>query len=137
MIVIGACALGAITGYFLGTLIYNLGFYWAKSLTGYICLTWGLALVFIGLAIKFYEYILIFGTSLVGSYTTVRAIAMFGGGYPNEAMLYKQLAQEQVPELDNLFYMYIGFMAILFVGGMYKQIRSKNVEDEEEDYHKA
>lgn len=84
MLHIGAAIIGAIGGFFIGIAVYNLIFFFAKSafvLTS--CSVIGSIIMAI-LSFKFYDDIVIFGTSFVGSYSFVRGISFFLGNFPNE-----------------------------------------------------
>jgi len=114
---IGACFLGAVCGFFLGGSLYNLAFYWANSLWLLICVSFGLAILGAFLAYRFYNQIIIFSTSLIGSYAFIRGISLFAGHYPNEVMIYSQIANGVKPELTWEFYAYFSGMVVMFVSG--------------------
>jgi hypothetical protein len=87
-LIVGAAVLGAIGGFFIGFTVYNLLLEWTNSLVLLIILTFGVAIAMAYLAFKFFDEIVVFGTSLIGSYVFVRGISLFAGHYPNEVMLF-------------------------------------------------
>lgn len=97
---LGAMVLGAFAGFFLGSLIYNLAFYWSHNIYALCALSFGTAIIVACIAFKFYDIIIIFGTALIGSYAFVRGIANFAGHYPNEIVLYGELANNIKPTLE-------------------------------------
>ena len=40
------------------------------------------------LAVLYFDYIIIVGSSIVGAYSLIRGISIFAGGYPSEFLLY-------------------------------------------------
>ena len=81
--------LGLIGGFFLGTMIFTiflamLGFgqLWAMILCGILCAISGGALSW-----KYAKAVVLFSTSLIGSYSFMRGISYFAGGFPSEAVI--------------------------------------------------
>ena len=81
-------SLGVIGGYFLGISIYNLVFFASNALWLYLLLSFGGALFGGYLAYNCHNSIMILGTSFIGAYSLIRGISLFGGNFPNEALLY-------------------------------------------------
>ena len=84
MLHIGAAIIGAIGGFFIGIAVYNLIFFWAKSVILLNSVSILGSLIMAILSFKFYDDIVIFGTSFVGSYSFVRGVSFFLGNFPNE-----------------------------------------------------
>jgi hypothetical protein len=88
---LGASALGAIIGFFLGVVAYNVALNDHRNAYYLAGLSLGLALLFGGISVRYFTFITIFGTSLIGSYSTIRGISMFLGRFPNEILLFGEL----------------------------------------------
>jgi hypothetical protein len=59
---------------------------------------------FIGLV--FFDYTVIYGSCIIGSYLVVRGLSLILGGYPNEFLIYDSLLNHKVSEQDNVMWMY-------------------------------
>ena len=84
MLHIGAAIIGAFGGFFIGIALYNLAFFYAKSSLLLTSLSVLGSIIMAILSFKYYDDIVIFGTSFVGSYSFVRGISFFLGNFPNE-----------------------------------------------------
>jgi len=126
MIKIGACVLGGVAGFFLGFTLYNFALAWTENIYILIALSFGLAIALAYTAFKHFNAIVIFGTSLIGSYSFIRGISIFAGHYPNEVMIFNQLSNGVKPELDGYFYLYFSGIVVMFVLGVVYQHKTKN-----------
>ena len=84
--------LGSWIGGLLGGILYGLIAY-AQTLS-YPFLVLLLTILFsaiIGgiLSVKYFDYAIIVGSAIGGSYLFIRGISLFEGGYPNEVKLYE------------------------------------------------
>ena len=71
------------------------------------------------------ETVVIFMTSLVGSYAIVRGVSLYAGGFPSEMELHDEIKEKTI-QWDNfpkIFYAYLGGIALLFVVSAYYQFR--------------
>ena len=78
----------------------------------------GLAAISAGLSFVIFDHVLIFSTSLIGSYSFVRGISLYAGGYPNEFTLAELIQQGLYKEIDVLFYAYFCAIVVIFVVGV-------------------
>ena len=72
--------------------------------------------VFGFLSYRYYEYVLIASSSILGAYFFVRGVSLFTGGYPNEAELFRSIkygTSSQYVAIPWSFYFYLGLMFIL------------------------
>lgn len=87
--------LGLIGGFFLGSLIYTMflaafatGALWAMVTFSTLCAVGGGFLSF-----RFAKQTVRFFTSLIGSYSFMRGLSYFFGGYPGESIIFKSLME--------------------------------------------
>jgi hypothetical protein len=118
---IGATILAGSVGFFVGTTIYELFFFWVNSVYVLILVDTAFAALFAFLAFRFFESILIYGTAFIGSYAFVRGISLFTGHYPNEIEIFQQLENGIKPELDGYIYIYLVGILVVFVIGVVVQ----------------
>lgn len=85
--------LGLVGGFFLGTMIYTIflaafhhGALWVMVCFSILCAIIGGLLSF-----KYSQMVVLICTSLIGSYSFMRGLSYFFGGYPPEAELYESL----------------------------------------------
>lgn len=84
MLHIGAAILGAFGGFFVGVAAYNLLFFFAKSEILLTTLSIFGSMIMAFLSFRYYDDIVIFSTSFVGTYSFTRGISLFIGNFPNE-----------------------------------------------------
>ena len=133
---VGATLLAAAAGFFAGITVYQFAFHWTNNLYLMLGLAIGLALVLAALSFKIFHKVLIFGTSLIGSYSFIRGISLFAGHFPNEILVMQQLAQGQNPHFDYYFYAYMGGLVVMFVCGTVYQTKTHK-DEEDDEYHKV
>ena len=80
----------------------------------------GFGAVFGGVSFWKYKLIMMFATAFLGSYFMVRGVSLYCGGYPNEFTLIN-MVQDGNGTLHWPFYLYMGFIAVLTVGGVIVQ----------------
>jgi hypothetical protein len=81
---IAATVLAGAVGFFVGTTVYNLAFFWAANVYVLVAFDVVFVVLFAVLAYIYFERILIWGTAFLGSYALVRGISLFAGHFPNE-----------------------------------------------------
>jgi hypothetical protein len=118
---VGACVLAAIAGVFGMIALYNLLFAATDNFWILLVMIIGGAVGAVILTRKYFDMLVMISTSVLGSYSLVRGISMFAGGFPNELVLMDKLANGMKPELDNSFYIYIAVMVTVFILGFLKQ----------------
>jgi hypothetical protein len=117
MLEIGAAILGALAGQFIALALYKLLFFWIESEVLVIILS---ILCTIGMAVlsfKYYDVIVIFSTSFIGSYGFCRGISLFAGYFPSEAELYATISKGVHLNFEWEFFLYAaGFLIVLVAG---------------------
>jgi len=58
---------------------------------------------------------------MIGSYSLIRGISCYIGGYPNEILVAEQLQEGVIDQIPSSFYVYFSFMVILCGFGYYHQ----------------
>jgi hypothetical protein len=114
--------LGIIGGFFMGSMIFTiflaaLGFgqLWAMILFSVLCAVGSGFLSF-----RFSKQVVLFFTSLLGSYAFMRGFTYFFGGFPGEAEIYQSLRlQQPIVNLTNAFWIYLAMFISGFIGGIY------------------
>lgn len=90
------------------------------------------------IAFKLRIFTIIFSTSFIGSYSCIRGISMYAGGFPDETQLF-QLAQQGLITWNTFpkaFYGYLAGILVMFICAVifqYKLVKSKVEEKLEED----
>lgn len=132
--------MGGLIGYILSSLIYGLVLRYVKSnpdivywITTVLCI-----LVFCIIGYFFKKLIVVFGTTIIGSYLIVRGLSLIIGGYPSESIiidLIKNHETEQIKEFLNYkIYIYAVLFVILSVIGIFVQYKiTKGFEFDEEE----
>ena len=109
--IVGAIA-GGIAGAYLFEFIVAI---WAvQSALALLLCAIGFAIIGGVLAQKFGAYIVIFGTSLIGSYAFMRGWSVLFGGYPTEPELVVMFQSGEPVELDSSFYIYFAVLLVTF-----------------------
>jgi hypothetical protein len=120
---IGATILAGAVGFFVGTTVYNLFFFWVNNVYVLVLVDVAFVALFAFLALRFFEKILIFGTAFLGAYGLVRGISLFAGHYPNEIEIFQKLINGIKPDLDGYFYIYLVGILVVFVIGVVVQTK--------------
>jgi hypothetical protein len=120
MIKVGVSIIGCWTGVLMAVLLdsfissfLHLGFVLYLLIVIFVVL-------FGWLAYRYFNYVLIFSTSIIGSYFFIRGISLIFGGYPNEVDLLDNF------EVEWPFYLYVTTMIILSLVGVVVQVRRLN-----------
>jgi hypothetical protein len=93
MLHIGAAIMGATGGAFIGLALYNLVFFFSQSFVVLVMLSAAASLFMAFLSFRYYDKIVILGTSLIGSYSFIRGVSLFVGYFPSEYTLFAQIAR--------------------------------------------
>ena len=118
--------MGAIGGYIVGIMVYNLIFFWVKSNIFLEVISVLGALVMTVLSIRQYDNIVIFGTAMLGSYCFVRGFSLFiPDSLPNESAILDKIVNL---ELEFTFYIYLAVFLIMFGGGVVFQNKTRMIE---------
>ena len=115
---IGIGLVGVAAGYTLGftiyaTLLVTCGWTsrWGLWTLQILCAVAGGALTF-----KYGQQIVIFGTSLIGSYMVMRGLTLvFAEDYPSESDIYAKIEAGEDPGLDWHFWLYLGVFIVTTV----------------------
>lgn len=119
MLKIGAAIIGAIGGYLISIPILNLLFGWTESETFLTVLSLGAAIATALLSMRQYDNIVIFGTSVLGSYLFVRGFSLFiKNSFPPESELLERIATGDVPDL---FYVFLAVFSLMVGLGVFHQ----------------
>jgi hypothetical protein len=93
MLHLGAAILGGVGGFFIGVAIYNLLLFFSKSNAVLLVISIFSSLFMAFLSFRFYDKIVIFGTSFIGSYAFVRGISLFLGYFPSEITIIEKMSK--------------------------------------------
>lgn len=126
IIKVGVCVIGWWTGLvfaiLLDSLIFN-RFHMAFFLYFLIAI---FVALFGLLAYKYYQYVLIFSSAILGSYFLVRGSSLLIGGYPNEMDLLDQLKHGTFIDIPWSFYLYLLFIVAFSIFGVIVQVKKLN-----------
>lgn len=111
---IGAFVLAGFGGYTLGLLMFNAFMYKTDSNTAFWLFTIGTAILVGCLALCFFDHILIYSTSLLGSFMVVYGIGLIAGHYTNPFTLIELIKHGQLESVDPWFYAYLAGNLVLF-----------------------
>lgn len=125
MLKVGAGIISFIGGYLISIPIINLLFGWVDSETFLSVLSFLIAVAVTVLSLQHYDNIIIFGTSIIGSYIFVRGISLIFGGFPPESEVFHRIATGDV---EGIFYAYLAFFTGIVGLGVFLQ-RKKMEED--------
>lgn len=130
--------LGIIAGILLGVMASSIVMKAADFSNAWVMA--GLALAF-GLfggwcTLKYSRDVVLIGTSLIGSYSFMRGISYFFGGYPNEAELLDDMIEEiPIDDMNDKFWVYLAIFLFGTISGIYYQYHH-TVEHESLKNHK-
>ncbi len=132
---IGIFIVAAMGGYSVGLLLYNAILYKMHSQTGFWCFTIGVALLFGVLSLCFFNHLLIHATAILGSFMAVYGIGLVAGRYTNPFTLGELIDNDQLKNVDPVFYAYLAGNLVLYVMGMLYQYRVKRGDDSGESHY--
>lgn len=121
--------LGAVGGFFAGTLLFALicSFSDWDASWGYWTIAVTMAIVGFLVSCKFGKGIVMLSTSMIGSYLFMRSWTLFfPGHWPSEA----QLMDPANLEIDGTFWVFFSIFVVGFIGSFFYQ---KNYQEEHED----
>lgn len=95
-------------------------------------------LVFILLTLLVHKYLVIIGTSIIGSYMFIRGISLFAGGFPNESYIIDCINSGEDEQIKELFkpalFAYLASFLVLSILCIFIQVKiNNNTESWEED----
>ena len=134
--IIVTAILGGLTA---GNAIYDLlltSFGW-ESLIGWAVLVSLFGLIGGALTFKFGSEIILFGTSLIGSYFFVRGWSLIFGGWPSETVIFVSLRSEEHLDVTWSFYIYFVLTLVLFGLTSWWQHKKEPHHDEVEEAIKS
>jgi hypothetical protein len=89
------------------------------------------------MAYKYHEKLLMYVTSIIGSYMVVRAFSHWIGGFPSEVQIYASFASDEELDVTYAFWIYCVVFAILsFVSYKYQNHVKENEGDKNDDEFK-
>lgn len=127
----GIAVVGAFGGVILGLLITTILGAVLKNAIAYYAVVITCGVIAFLIAFKVEKFVLIVVTSFLGSYSIIRGISMYAGGFPNETELHS-LAHRNLITWDTFpktFYGYLAGILVLSVLSTIYQYRS-NKDDE-------
>ena len=135
---IGITILGALAGFFVGFLLYTFVFaQWLDHVAVLVVLAFGCAIILGFLAFKFDRHIIVYLTAFIGAYAFIRGISIFAGKFPNEVVLFGQLAQGVFTGLGYEFYLYLAAIVATGIAGTIVQFKlGYHEHNHDEEYSK-
>lgn len=135
MLRIGGSILGAVGGFFLGFMVYNIFLGFTESFALLLVCTLGFTIAGFVVTYKFFEQVIIYLTSFLGAYALIRGVAVFAGHYPNEIFIYQQLlSSEGIPTFEWQVYLYMASFVAVFISGVW--VQHKHTSDDS-DFQKS
>ncbi len=127
---IGGILIGTVLGFFGGVTLYNLLL--ASTANMWLLLLCAVVGVVVGAFIgwKFFDKVVIIGSSILGAYLFIRGISLFAGHYPSEFLIYQEAANGVNAEFEWQFLVYVVCMVIMALIGMKVQF-TKSAADED------
>ena len=119
---IGVSLIAAWAGASIALLLSNMAFYKIESVAVLWIMILAFAIILALLSFIFFDLIIIFSTSLLGSYLVMRGISFVVGGYINEFELYERIKTHELDKVPATFYFYMNGVCILAVIGFFIQI---------------
>lgn len=91
-------------------------------------LVFGLSLLGAILGFRLSKAVVIFVSSFLGAFMTVRGVSLFAGGYPNELTLAKLIQMGHITweTFPKIFYAYLLCMVLLTIIGIWYQAKTSN-----------
>ena len=136
---------GVVAGLALGNLVYDFLLTAAdfESIVGYIVIVGLFAASGGALTFKYTKEVVVFGTSLVGSYAFVRGCSMIFGGWPSEEVIVNHLRTGADLDLQWPFYVYlVAIIAMFALTAWWQNEKEEHHEDvkkhnEDDEYQRA
>jgi len=77
------------------------------------------------------EYVIMFVTAFIGSYSFFRGLSFYAGGFPNEMELHKKLSSGALDwaDFNKWFYAYVGGIVVMFIASFVYQWKVKSAND--------
>lgn len=85
------------------------------------------------LAFVVFEHAMILSTAMLGSYFTIRGIAVYGGGYYNAFTVIDMMKAGLIDQIDPIYWGYLtGIIVLTIIGALVQyKCRPKKKEDEQ------
>lgn len=123
---VGAFALAAWGGFSVGLLLYNAFVYkFHGGDAAFWGTTIGCALILGLLTIVLFDHILILATAITGSFLMCYGVGLVAGHYPNPFTIADLIKNDQIENIDPMYYAYMGSNLILLLVGIAVQYRHK------------
>jgi len=129
---VGLALMGASLGAIGFMIVYNTLFHRVTEVVLYVGM--GLCAVICGvLGFILFDHIVIISTAVIGSYLFIRGISVFGGGFPNEFVIYQMI--KSGIGFTYTFYAYLAAMIVVAVVSfiIQEKFRSENKEEYEKN----
>eukprot|EP00349_Pseudokeronopsis_sp_Brazil_P002402 CAMPEP_0202956202 /NCGR_PEP_ID=MMETSP1396-20130829/732_1 /ASSEMBLY_ACC=CAM_ASM_000872 /TAXON_ID= /ORGANISM="Pseudokeronopsis sp., Strain Brazil" /LENGTH=308 /DNA_ID=CAMNT_0049673119 /DNA_START=226 /DNA_END=1152 /DNA_ORIENTATION=- len=118
----GFILIGFVLGFLCGTLLYSAFFLWTDSLWFLYLLEFGTGGVVAFLCFVWKDGLAIITTSALGAYATIKGIAEFAGGYPDELLLYQEI-KNGTAEWEASYIAYMCGIVLLAILGVIAQTK--------------
>eukprot|EP00347_Sterkiella_histriomuscorum_P008480 403344934 len=124
----GVLLIGAWIGGLFGAIFYTA--FIAKYATENPMLALWLCIVFFSIFVAvlsqiYFDYAVIFGSAIVGSYMFIRGISIYIGGFPNEFILYQNYMNGSVGQTNKTLFVYLFIMIVMAFSSMLAQFRMR------------
>lgn len=108
----GIALLAGWGGVMLGFLITTT--FAVESSAAFYCTVIACALIMFIIGLKVEKALIIMVTSFVGSYSIVRGVSLYAGGFPSETQLHEEISSGAVTwsSFDKTFYIYLGAILV-------------------------
>ena len=124
---VGAAIIGAVGGFFISIPLSQILLGWIGSDALLLSVSVLAAIAMAFLSLRHYDNIVIFGTSVLGSYIFVRGISLFleKGTFPPESEIFERIATGDV---STVFYVLLGLFSMLVGLGVFYQRKQRDEE---------
>jgi len=122
-VILGSILIGITAGAFVGMILWAFGNYWT-TLTSPIpsLITTGVfGLIGAIFGYKYGKKTIMYGTSILGSYTFMRGVSLLVGGYPGEQVIYKYFAMKVPFELEWQMCIFVTILYLSFTISVFYQ----------------
>lgn len=102
-----------------------------KTNLAFWCVTVGTGVLIAIVSWYIEEYVIMFVTAFVGSYSFVRGISFYAGGFPNEMELHRKFSTGAIDwdTFNKWFYAYVVAIVLMSVCSFGYQWKTKSVRD--------
>lgn len=113
---LGVLILGTIVGCTIGGMIFAFGLRdWADEHPNLVlwCTMATTGLISAIVAFFFFDFAVIIFSALMGAYIFIRGISIYCGNYPNEFLIFEDIRNNEMNEIQWQFWIYFSFMLFL------------------------